>query len=44
MYALMNLLKVICVEAGRMPIESAQKLSENVMKAITGVTPKRKDE
>ena len=36
--ALVNLLVVIMVEAGRVPYTSAIKIGENIMKAVTGGT------
>lgn len=38
MQALCNLIMVIMVEAGKVPLDSARKVSENIMKAITGGT------
>ena len=36
MGALVNLMVTIMVEAGKVPMASAKKVGENVMKAITG--------
>ena len=42
MQALINLLVVIMVEGGKVPLESAQKVGENVLKAVTGGSGKNK--
>ena len=34
--AVINLIVVIMVEAGRVPIENAMKVGENIFKALTG--------
>ena len=36
MKAVVNLIVVIMIEAGKVPIESAKKVGENILKAITG--------
>lgn len=41
MQAVANLIVVIMVEAGRVPLESATKVGQNIMKALTG-TPQDK--
>lgn len=38
MQAVVNLMIVIMVEAGRVPLDSANKIGENILKAITGGT------
>lgn len=38
MKAVVNLIVVIMVEAGKVPLESASKVGENIMKALTGGT------
>ena len=40
--ALVNLLVVIMVEAGKVPYNSAIKVGQNVMKAVTGSTGEEK--
>ena len=40
MQALVNLLVVVMVEAGKVPLQGAQKVGENVLKAVTGGTGK----
>jgi hypothetical protein len=42
MVALVNLLVVIMVEAGRVPLASATKIGENILKAIAGGTSENK--
>jgi len=42
MSALVNLLVVIMVEAGKVPLQTAFKVGENVMKAVTGGTGEKK--
>lgn len=41
MQALVNLIIVIMVEAGKVPIQNAQKVGENILKATTGGTGKQ---
>lgn len=41
MEALVNLLVVIMVEAGRVPVENAMRVGQNVLKAVTGKTSKK---
>lgn len=43
MIALVNLIVVIMTEAGRVPYESAKKVGDNILKAITGGTGKNKE-
>jgi hypothetical protein len=38
MEAVVNLIVVIMVEAGRVPVDSAMKVGQNILKAITGGT------
>lgn len=40
MVALVNLMVVIMIEAGKVSADSARKVGENVLKAITGGTGK----
>jgi hypothetical protein len=42
MQALVNLIVVIMVEAGSVPISSAAKVGENILKALTGKTNENK--
>lgn len=42
MGAVCNLIMVIMIEAGKVPAASAQKVSENIMKALTGGTGEKK--
>jgi hypothetical protein len=42
MQALVNLIVVIMTEAGSVPLESAKKVGQNIMKAITGGTGENK--
>jgi hypothetical protein len=42
MRALVNLIVVIMVEAGKVPISSATQVGENILKAITGGTGENK--
>lgn len=42
MVALVNLLVVIMVEAGKVPLASANKIGSNVLKAVTGGTGENK--
>ncbi len=42
MEALINLLVVIMVEAGKVPFTSAVKIGSNILKAITGGTGENK--
>lgn len=43
MKAIVNLIVVIMIEVGKVPIESAQKIGQNIMKATTGETGKDKE-
>lgn len=43
MNALVNLIVVIMVEAGKVPLESAKKVGQNILKATTGGTGKDKE-
>lgn len=43
MRALVNLVVVIMIEAGKVPAQSAQKVGENILKAVTGDTGKQTD-
>lgn len=38
MEALVNLIVVIMVEAGKVPVNSATKVGQNILKAVTGGT------
>jgi hypothetical protein len=42
MQAAVNLIVILMVEAGKVPLNSAQKVGENIMKAITGGTGEKK--
>jgi hypothetical protein len=42
MAALINLLVTIMVEAGKVPYQTAVKVGQNVMKAVTGGTGENK--
>ena len=41
MAALINLIVVIMIEAGKVPAQTAAKVGENIMKATTGGTGKK---
>ena len=43
MEAIVHLIIVIMVEAGRVPLKSAMKVGENIMKATTGGTGNLED-
>lgn len=38
MQAAINLIVVIMVEAGKVPLDSAKKIGQNILKAVTGGT------
>lgn len=42
MQALVNLLVVIMVEAGKVPLSSATKIGSNILGAVTGGTENKK--
>jgi hypothetical protein len=42
MSALVHLMVVIMVEAGKVPLNNATKVGENIMKALTGGTGENK--
>jgi hypothetical protein len=42
MQAVVNLLVVIMTEAGKVPADTAYKVGQNVMKAVTGGTGEKK--
>lgn len=42
MQAVVNLIVVLMVEAGKVPLNSAKKVGENIMKAVTGGTGEKK--
>ena len=41
MSAAVNLIVVIMVEAGKVPLDSAKKVGENILKAVTGDSSKK---
>ena len=42
MQAVVDLLVVIMIEAGKVPVDTAYKIGQNVMKAVTGGTGEKK--
>jgi len=42
MQAITNLIVILMVEVGNVPIDSAKKVGENILKAITGGTGEKK--
>jgi hypothetical protein len=42
MQALVNLMVVLMTEAGKVPMDSAKKVGDSVMKAVTGGTGDKK--
>ena len=42
MSAVCNLIVVIMCEAGKVPLQNAQKVGDNIMKAVTGGTGENK--